>query len=428
MLIRNGRLVDPAQRLDARLDVRLNGGIVEAIGEHLEPRSGEDILDAQDTYVAPGFIDMHVHLREPGNPEKETIATGTAAALAGGFTAVAAMPNTKPAIDTPELVRSTIAASRDALCRVYPVAAITRERKGAHPVDYAALAQAGAVAFSDDGNTVMDARVMREAALAARDTGRCFIVHCEDERLKGDAVMSEGAASRRLGLPGSPALAEDVIVARDVLIARETGKSWHIAHLSTKGALAVLRWAREQGTAVSCEVTPHHLLFEDETIERLGSGAKVNPPLRTREDIAALREAVMRGEIEAFATDHAPHTAEEKSADVCCGAVGFSGLEIAVGAYAHALPDLPVARFVEMLSTNPARILGVPGGTLAPGSPADVTIFADRSWKVDPSQFYSKGKSTPFAGMTLPRRAIASIAGGKLAMQDGRVFSKVYAS
>lgn len=428
MLIRNGRLVDPAQRLDARLDVRLNGGIVEAIGEHLEPRSGEDILDAQGAYVAPGFIDMHVHLREPGNPEKETIASGAAAALAGGFTAVAAMPNTKPAIDTPELVRSAIAASRDALCRVYPIAAITRERKGAQLVDYAALADAGAVAFSDDGSTVMDARIMREAALAARDTGRCFIVHCEDERLKGDAVMSEGAASRRLGLPGSPALAEDVIVARDVLIARETEKSWHIAHLSTKGALAIVRWAREQGIAVTCEVTPHHLLLEDETIERLGSGAKVNPPLRTREDIAALREAVMRGEIEVFATDHAPHTVQEKSADVCCGAVGFTGLEIAVGAYAHAVPDLPLSRFVEMLSANPARILGVPGGTLAPGSPADVTIFADRSWSVDPSQFYSKGKSTPFAGMTLPRRAIATIAGGKLAMQDGRVFSKVYAS
>jgi dihydroorotase len=428
MLIRNGHLVDPAQRLDARLDVRLNGGIVEAIGEDLEPRSGEEILDAQGAYVAPGFIDMHVHLREPGNPEKETIASGTAAALAGGFTAVAAMPNTKPAIDTPERLTSLIASSSDALCRVYPIAAITRERKGADLVDYAALARAGAVAFSDDGSTVMDARVMREAALAARDTGRVFIVHCEDERLKGDAVMSEGAASRRLGLPGSPPLAEDVIVARDVLIARDTGKSWHIAHLSTKGALEILRWARERGIAVTCEVTPHHLLFEDESVERLGSGAKVNPPLRTREDIAALRAAVMRGEIEAFATDHAPHTAEEKSADVCCGAVGFSGLEIAVGAYAHALPDLPVARFVEMLSANPARILGVPGGTLAPGSPADVTMFADRSWNVDPSQFYSKGKSTPFAGMTLPRRAIATIAGGKLAMQDGRIFSKVYAS
>ena len=428
MLIRSGRLVDPAQGLDARLDVRLNGDTVEEVGEHLEPRSGEEILDAQNAYVAPGFIDMHVHLREPGNPEKETIASGTAAALAGGFTALAAMPNTKPAIDTPELVRLVLDSSRDKHCRVYPIAAITRERKGAHLVDYNALAAAGAVAFSDDGNTVMDARIVREAAIAARESGRCFIVHCEDERLKGDAVMSEGAASRRLGLPGSPALAEDIIVARDVLIAQETGKSWHIAHLSTKGALAIVRWARERGIAVTCEVTPHHLVFEDESIERLGSGAKVNPPLRTRDDIAALREAVMLGEIDAFATDHAPHTTQEKSADVCCGAVGFTGLEIAVGAYAHAVPDLPVTRFVEMLSTNPARILRVPGGTLAPGSPADVTVFADRPWNVDPSQFYSKGKSTPFAGMTLPRRAIATIAGGKLVMQDGRVFSKVYAS
>lgn len=425
MLVRNGRLIDPLQKLDARLDVRLTGGVVAEISEHLEAESGEEIFDASGAFVAPGFIDMHVHLREPGFPQKETIASGSAAAAAGGFTAVAAMPNTSPAIDTPETLAAVLERSSEALCAVYPIAAITRRREGREPVDYEALARAGAVAFSDDGSTVMDARVMREAAMAARDTGRCFIVHCEDERLKGGAVMSEGAVSHRLGLPGSPALAEDVIVARDVLIAQETAKSWHIAHLSTAGSLEILRWARARGIAVTCEVTPHHLIFTDALIEQLGSGAKVNPPLRTAHDAAALREAVMRGEVEAFATDHAPHTEEEKNADVSCGAVGFSGLEVAVGAYAYALPDLPLARFVEMLSVNPARILGVAGGTLAPGSPADVTIFADRAWTVDPTHFYSKGKSTPFAGMTLPRRAIATIAGGRMVMRDGRILAKV---
>lgn len=428
MLIKNGRVVDPAQGLDARLDLRLRGGFVSELGEALEAHGDEEIFDASGAYVAPGFIDMHVHLREPGFPEKETIATGTAAAAAGGFTAVAAMPNTNPAIDTPEILKRVLEAARGAACRVYPVAAITRARKGRDLVDYSALAHAGAVAFSDDGNTVMNARVMREAALAARDVERCFIVHCEDEHIKGDAVMNEGAVSRRLGLVGSPTLAEDVIVARDVLIAQETGKVWHIAHLSTRGSLEIVRAARERGVAVTSEVTPHHLLFTDEAIAQLGSGAKVNPPLRTQDDVAALRAAVVRGEIDAFATDHAPHTHEEKHAHVSCGAVGFSGLEIAVGAYAYALPDLPVKRFVEMLSLNPARILRVKGGTLAPGSPADVTVFADRPWTVDPAQFHSLGKSTPFAGMTLPRRAIATIVAGKLIMRDGRILEKANVS
>ena len=411
MLIKGGRVIDPAAGLDAIVDVRTHAGVVFEIGEHLQPDGDETVLEASGAYVAPGFIDMHVHLREPGNPEKETISTGTAAAVAGGFTAVAAMPNTVPAIDTPELVASI----KDGACRIYPVAAITRGRAGREILDYAALAEAGAVAFSDDGNTVMNARVLRDAAIAACGVSGCFIVHCEDEHLKGDAVMSEGAVSRRLGLRGSPPVAEDVIVARDVLLARETKKRWHIAHLSTAGSLEIVRDARDSGSAVTCEVTPHHLVFTDESIDALGSGAKVNPPLRAQVDVDALRGAVRRGEIDAFATDHAPHTLGEKTADVSCGAVGFSGLEVAIGAYAYAVPGLPVDRFVAMLSMNPARILGVPGGTLKVGSPADLTIFADREWTVDPSRFRSKGKSTPFAGMTLPRRALATIVGGKLA-------------
>ena len=427
MLIQGGRVIDPAQQIDAKLDVRLRGGVVAEIGEHLRLQPDEQIVEAFGAIVAPGFIDMHVHLREPGNPEKETIATGTAAAAAGGFTAVAAMPNTNPAIDSPELLQTFAALMQDAVCRVYPIAAITRGRKGMQTLDYAALAQAGAVAFSDDGNTVMDARVLRDAAIAARDVRGCFIVHCEDEQLKGDAVMNEGATSRRLGLRGGPAVAEEIIVARDMLLAQDTGKRWHVAHATTRGVLELLHQARARGVLVSCEVTPHHMVFTDELIERLGSGAKVNPPLRTDADAAALRDAVRRGEIDAFATDHAPHTAEEKSGDISCGAVGFTGLEIAVGAYAHALPELPHSRFVELLSTNPARILGVPGGTLAPGAPADVTIFADREWTVEPSRFYSKGKSTPFAGMTLPRCAVATIVDGRLAMQDGRILAKVNA-
>ena len=414
MLIKGGRIVDPAQGLDAIADLRARAGIVAEIGTDLQPGGDEQVVDAAGAFVAPGFIDMHVHLREPGNPEKETIASGTAAAVAGGFTAVAAMPNTNPALDSADLVATVAHAERlGALCRVYPVAAITRGRKGVEPVDFEALSRAGAVAFSDDGNTVMNAKVLRDAALAARSVPGCFIVHCEDEDLKDGAVMSDGPAARRLGLIGSPALAEDVIVARDALIAAETQKAWHIAHLSTQGSLAIVRAARAAGAPLTCEVTPHHLVFTDEAIGALGSGAKVNPPLRTRVDVDALRAAVLRGDVDVFATDHAPHTQQEKTAEVGCAAVGFSGLEIALGAYAYAVPNLPLSRFVQMLSTNPARILGVPGGTLKVGSPADITIFADREWTVRPEHFKSKGRSTPFSGMTLPRRALVTIVGGK---------------
>ncbi|MGB6987385.1 MAG: amidohydrolase family protein, partial [Candidatus Aquilonibacter sp.] len=290
---------------------------------------------------------------------------------------------------------------------------------GALPVDFAALSAAGAVAFSDDGNTVANARVLRDAALLALAVPGVFISHAEDEDLKGDAVMSAGAVADALGMPGAPSVSEDVIVARDLLIGMDTGKSWHIAHLSTARALDLVRWARAHGARATCEVTPHHLLLTDATVRERGAAGKVNPPLRTEEDAAALRAAVRDGTIDVFATDHAPHTVAEKSDDLRAAAVGFTGLEIALGAYALALPDLPLARFVALLSTNPARILGVEGGTLRKGARADVTIFADRDWVVDPATFASKGKSTPFAGRTLPRRALATIVGGEQRWRSG---------
>jgi dihydroorotase len=419
MLIKGGRVVDPPAALDGSIDVRIAGGIVVELGTALQAHDGEHVFDATNAVVAPGFIDMHVHLREPGFPEKETIATGTLAAIRGGFTAVACMPNTSPALDEPGILRSLLEeVSARARCRVYPIAAITRGRKGLELCDYAALSAAGAVAFSDDGDTVADAGVLRRAAQSALDVRGAFVSHCEDANLKAKGVMNEGDVSRALGVTGSPALAEDVIVARDLLTAIETGKPWHIAHLTTRNALACVRYARTYDARLTCEVTPHHLLLTDEAVARLGAGAKVNPPLRTEDDLRALRDAVRDGTIDAFASDHAPHTEAEKHADLAHAAVGFTGLETAVGAYAAALPDLPLSRFVELLSTNPARILGVPGGTLAVGSAADVTIFAERPWRVDPSQFASKGKSTPFAGMVLPRRVIATVVGGELRYRE----------
>lgn len=387
LLIKGGRVVDPAAALDGVRDLRVRDGLVVEIAEHLEAVAEEVALDASGTVVAPGFIDMHVHLREPGYPEKETIATGTEAAVRGGFTSLACMPNTHPALDSPaalEWLRTR--AFETARCRVYPIGAITVGREGREPCDFAALAKSGAVAFSDDGSTVADPHVLREAALRAREVDGAFISHCEPE---------------------------DFIAARDLEIAQATGKRWHIAHLSTAIALDLVRSARLGGLAVTCEVTPHHLTFTESWAREMGPSGRVNPPLRNRSDVAALRDGVFDGTIDALATDHAPHTRAEKN-DARDPAPGFSGLEIALGAYTAALEGLPLPRLVELLSTNPARILRIPGGTLREDSPADITIFARQAWTVEPSAFASKGKTTPFAGRELPCKVLATIVGGDL--------------
>jgi dihydroorotase len=423
-LVKGGRLVDPVQGIDANFDVLVEDGFVSRIGEHIEP-DGARVVDASGSIVAPGFVDMHVHLREPGLTHKETIATGTAAAVAGGFTAVACMPNTEPALDSAAIVSEVVRrADAAGLARVYPVGAITRGRAGHELAPYHLLAEAGCVAFSDDGSTPHDARVLRNAARYASDLTCVFISHCEDPDLKGDAVMNEGPASMRLGLAGSPGLAEDVVVARDLLIAADCDKVWHIAHVSTATSLDLIRWARTRGVRVTCEVTPHHLVFLDDRFDDYRADSKVSPPLRGAHDRDALRAAVLDGTIDALATDHAPHGLDEKAQLLTAAPVGFSGLEIAVGAYAFALPELSVTRFVELLSVNPARILGVPGGTLGVGSPGDVTVFADRPWMVDARLFRSKGKNTPFDGMTLPRRAVATVVDGAVVFEHGRILPR----
>jgi dihydroorotase len=418
-------LIDPRNGVDARLDLRARDGIVVEIGEHLRPQAGESVIDASGAYIAPGFIDMHVHLREPGNPEKETFETGLAAAAAGGFTAVAAMPNTNPAIDTAELVREVRErASAIGSCRMYPIGAITQGRRGTSINDYAALRGAGVVALSDDGNTVMDAAVMLAAARSARGSDDLpLVVHCEDEWMKQGTCMTDGPTAHALGVRGVSALSEDTIVARDVLICSQAECALHVAHLSTGTSAGIVRWARSvrrdgERVRVTCEVTPHHLVFTEGDVERLGGYGKVNPPLRFEQDVRALRDAVRDGTIDAFASDHAPHTEQEKGGSLMDACVGFSGMEIAVGAYAYALPDLPLRRFVELLSCNPATILRIPGGKLSVGDPADITIFADREWTVDPRQFKSKGRATPFAGTKLPRKVVATIVGGRIVYRE----------
>ncbi|MDE2573205.1 MAG: dihydroorotase [bacterium] len=417
MILRGGRVVDPSQGLEALRDVLILGGRIARIAEQITDADakGAQELDLRGAIVTPGLIDPHVHLREPGQTHKETVATGTAAAVAGGFTAVAAMPNTEPALDAPERIRDVLERARAAgLARVYPIAAITAGRLGKELAPYSLLVRAGAVAFSDDGATVDDARVLRRAALYARDLEAPFISHCEEATLRAGGLMNEGEVSARLGIDSSPRLAEEIIIARDLLIAGDTRKRWHIAHLSTGRGLELVKWARAQGISASCEVTPHHLVFSDRVFAGFTARGRVCPPLRGDEEIAALRAGVREGVVDVLATDHAPHAAGDKSGPLSETVVGFSGLEVAVGAYAYALPDLPLARMVALLSTNVARLLNVPGGTLTIGSPADVSVLRDESWVVDPTAFRSKGRSTPFEGMTLPRRAVATIVGGNL--------------
>lgn len=381
MLIAGGRLVDPIAGIDALRDIRISDVVTE-IGEHLDPRDGEQTLDASGAVVAPGFIDMHVHLREPGNLEKERIESGTEAAVRGGFVAVACMPNTDPPLDDAARVTALLERIRTSgRCRVYPIATITRGRRGEETCDFRALSDAGAVAFSDDGDWVADREVMERACAATVDARAPFISHCEPEV---EAVE------------------------RDIALAAQTGRAWHIAHVSTKRAVELLRAARAAGTAVTAEATPHHLLCTAQSAQEMGAAAAVNPPLQSEEDRRALCDAVRDGTIDALASDHAPHTVEQKAQ----GAPGFSGLEVALGAYASALPGLPLARFVSLLSVHPARILGVDGGSLGRGARADVTIFRDAPWRVNSATFASLGRVTPFEGMTFPRRAVATIVGG----------------
>ena len=423
-VIRGGRVIDPSIGLDAVRDIVIENGFISEIVEHADVAYAR-VVDATGAYVAPGFIDMHVHLREPGLTHKETVATGVAAAVAGGFTAVACMPNTEPAMDSAAIVLDVLRRAESAgLARVYPIGSLTKARAGKELSPYHILADAGCVAFSDDGTTVESALVLRNAARYASDLQSIFISHCEDEDLKSDAVMNEGASSARLGLLGSPGLAEDIIVARDLLIAEDTGKPWHIAHVSTARSLDLMRWAKSRGVRATCEVTPHHLLLLDDRFDDYRADSKVNPPLRAERDRQALLAGVKDGTIDVFATDHAPHGLDEKAQLLSSAPVGFTGLEIALGAYAAALPDVPLARMIELHSINPARILGVPGGTLAVGNTGDVTVFADRPWTVDARLFHSKGKNTPFDGATFPRRAIATIVGGAVVYEHGRVLPR----
>lgn len=425
LLLKNGRLLDPSQGLDTRGDLLITNGVVEASGTLGDVRreSGElETIDCAGLVVSPGFVDVHCHLREPGREEVETVATGARAAAAGGFTAVCAMPNTDPVTDNQAAVGFIIRqAQRAGAARVYPIGAISIGQQGQTLAEFGEMVGAGAVAVSDDGKPVASAQLMRTALEYARTFGIPVADHCEEPTLAAGGAMNEGVVSARLGLRGIPAEAEEIMAIRDILLARRTGGHLHLCHMSTKGSVELIRWGKERGISVTAEVCPHHLSLTEDAVEGYNTNAKMNPPLRTAADVAALQEAVKDGTIDVIATDHAPHHYDEKEREFADAPNGIIGLETALAVNLTWLVHRNVVSLptlIDRMACAPARLFKLPGGTLRRGTPADVTVFdPDASWTVDPARFLSKGRNTPYTGQTL--RGIVA-----LTVIDGRVIHR----
>jgi dihydroorotase len=418
LLIRNGRLLDPAAGIDAEMDLLLDGGrVADVAAPGKIPARSFKSFDARGLVISPGLIDMHVHLRQPGQEHKETIASGTAAAAVGGFTSVCCMPNTTPVNDTPDTTRWIQAAEREAVVNVFPIAAATVGSLGAKLTDYGALKRAGAVAVSDDGKPILHDEVMERALRAATAATIPVIQHAEDTRLTAGCSMNLGPTSIRLGLRGMPVEAEAGIVERDLRLARKTGAQVHIAHISTKKALDAVRRAKKEGLRVTCEVTPHHFTLLDEHAARYDSNFKMNPPLRSAADRDAMVEGLLDGSIDAIATDHAPHAPHEKLQEFDRAPFGIIGLETALAIVLQVLHHhrgLPLARIIELMSVNPARILGLRDrGTLRRGSHADLTLFDPaRKWTYYVVDSPSKSRNTPYDGWEFKGRPVATIIAG----------------
>ena len=420
LLIQNGRILDPSQGIDRIGDILVRDGKVASITDPREAGLHSMAFDVTGMIVSPGFVDLHCHLRQPGFEEKETIATGTAAAAAGGFTTVCCMPNTDPPLDAVSMVKRVLEiASKEGVVRVFPVAAVTQGRRGAKLVDMCALRDAGAIAFSDDGSPVQDSDIMQHALEQSKAHDLLVVDHCEEPTLCADGLMNEGAVAAKLGHKGIPARAEEAMVARDIELARRTGGRLHIAHVSTAGSADLIRRAKEEGVRVTAEVTPHHLTLTEETVLARATYAKVNPPLRTQEDIRALIAGLRTGVIDAIATDHAPHTLGDKACDFAQAAFGISGFETALGCLMSLVHrgDIDLALLISKMTCEPATIMGNAGsrGSLIAGSPADITIFdPDFEWVVDPAEFVSKGKNTPLAGVKMKGKVIRTLVDGEI--------------
>ncbi len=419
LLLRGGRIVDPSQGIDALGDVLLRNGKVEACGGSLGTPDGAETLDCSGLIVSPGMIDVHVHLREPGREDVETIATGAHSAAAGGFTGICAMPNTKPVTDNQATVGFVKRQGETAgFARVYPYGAISLGQKGETLAEIGEMVGAGAVAFSDDGRPVESAHLMRTALEYARTFNVPVAEHCEDMSLARGGSMNEGVMSARLGLKGIPSEAEEIYVIRDILLAKRTGGHIHLCHLSTRGSVELVRWGKERGINVTAEVCSHHISLTEDEVEGYNTNAKMNPPLRTQSDIDALAEGLSDGTIDMLVTDHAPHHYDEKEREFADAPNGIVGLETALGVNCTWLLQrgtLTLPQLVNAMSCLPAKVFHLPGGTLRPGSIGDVTVFdANREWTVNALSFKSKGRNTPYGGRKLVGQARATVVGGRV--------------
>ncbi len=417
LLIKNGRLVDPARKLDTVTDVFIRDGKIRSIGK-VEAFDGP-IFDAAGLVVAPGFFDIHVHLREPGTEEAETIASGGQAAVAGGFTAVAAMPNTKPPNDSPSITHYIVSeARRSSPARVFPIGAITKDQKGETLAEIGEMFEAGIVGISDDGKPVMDGQLFRRALEYAQMFDMPVIQHCEDLHLSKGGVMHEGVYSTRLGLKGIPAAAESTMVSRDLILTELTHGKYHVAHLSTRKAVEMVREAKARGLRITAEVTPHHFTLTDAAVAGYDTNAKMNPPLRSDDDVAALIEGIQDGTIDAIASDHAPHHMNLKMLEFDRAPFGITGLETAVG-LAFTRLQLPIGRLIKLFSSNPQKIMKVKPWGLFEDSAADLTILdPTRKWTFDVQKSRSKSRNSPFHGWPLTGKAVATVVGGKVVYED----------
>ncbi|OGR00307.1 MAG: dihydroorotase [Deltaproteobacteria bacterium RIFOXYD12_FULL_55_16] len=424
ILLKNGRVIDPANGIDQLLDLLIAGGRISAVAQpgSLAEQSGCLVYDLAGKWVVPGLIDMHVHLREPGQEDKETIATGTRAAAAGGFTAVAAMPNTNPVNDNQTVTLFILAKAAEAgFARVYPVGAISRGSKGEHLAEFGELRQAGAVAVTDDGLPVGNSQLMRRALEYAGNHDLLVISHAEELSLSHSGTMNHGALATRLGLGGIPSVAEEIMVYRDLALAEFTRRPIHIAHVSTKESLSLIRRAKEKGVAVTAETAPHYFTLTETAVDGYNTLAKMNPPLRTEADVAAVREALRDGTLDAIATDHAPHSELDKEREFALAANGIIGLETAVPLTLRLVREnqLEARRMVELLSVNPARILGVEGGALSVGAAADVTVIdPEKKFIFSEESIQSKSRNSPFLGWELQGKAVLTIMAGKITWQE----------
>jgi len=423
LVLRGGRILDPSRGMDMIGDVVIQDGVIVHSGARSGHPDEAEVIACEGLYVSPGFVDVHCHLREPGREDVETIATGARAAAAGGFTAVCAMPNTDPVTDNQAAVGFVVRQGQAAnAARVYPIGAISVGQKGGALAEVGEMVGAGAVAISDDGKPVVSAQLMRTALEYTRRFAIPVVDHCEEPTLSAGGAMNEGIVSARLGLKGIPSEAEEIMVIRDILLARRTGGHVHIAHASTKGSVELLRWGKERGIRVTAEVCPHHLSLTEHAVDGYNTNAKMNPPLRTLEDVEALQGALRDGTIDVVATDHAPHHYDEKEREFADAPNGIVGLETALAVVVTTLCEkgiLSYPELVERMAVRPARLFNLPGGTLARGAPADITVFdPTRQWTVDPSRFLSKGRNTPYAGRTLRGLAIYTVVGGRIVHRE----------